>query len=277
MRQALKELKIHPTSRCRWLNAKLRGTTSDFGPLPRVGILGQVTIISNVNGDAFPAKVCTLNIRELLGPLPLYKIHSKSNPSKPSSISFWSLRTTKPLYQTKNAASFWTTFSEQNAASPSLKPAARLLVSPGAYKACWEWVDRCDRRGDFWELRNVPRIGGIIHHDLRFPPWPTFSTSFEFRDEILWAYLRDFCDGLELRKHSIFQSLNLLFQQAIFRFQLLVLLFFFQCVGTSGRTFGQDKSQENLFFSQHFFGGVFPENIWKRWTRVSFWTALTFW
>lgn len=86
---------------------------------------------------------CTWNTREPSG-TPVNP--SKSNPSKPSTISFWLLRTAKPSYQTKMLHPFWRFFSEQTA---SLKPVARLLVSPGAYKACWEWVDRCDRRGDF--------------------------------------------------------------------------------------------------------------------------------
>lgn len=110
-------------------------------------IVGQVTIISNVNGDAFPAvELYEMSIGELWGG----HLSTKSFIAKHYFfLIILMIENNQTLVPNKNAASFLDNFFGVKCVVPSFNPVARLLVSPGAYKPCWEWVDRCDRPGDF--------------------------------------------------------------------------------------------------------------------------------
>ena len=81
-----------------------------------------------------------------MGGPPFYKIlHSQAL----FLFDYLMIENNQILVPNKNAASFLDNFFGVKCVVPSLNPVARLLVSPGAYKPCWEWVDPCDRPGDF--------------------------------------------------------------------------------------------------------------------------------
>lgn len=103
---------------------------------------------------------CPLNIRELLG----CHLSTKSFIAKHYFfLIILMIENNQTLVPNKNAANFFGV----KCVVPSLNPVARLLVSPGAYKPCWEWVDRCDRPGDFLGAGQCSyRIRGSVHHDL---------------------------------------------------------------------------------------------------------------
>lgn len=177
--------------------------------------------------------------------------------AKPSTISFWLFRRTKPLYQTKMLHPFWTTFSEQNGKMcvvSSLEPVARLLVSPGAYKPCWEWVDRCDRPGDFfgsWGMLLELEEASIMTY------WPLVFCSVYSQGWNVFVMVGNW-------ENTWFSpKLEFPLQQNYFQVPAVGFIGFFFSVLVLLVEHLIKISHKNTFFLSIFLWTVFTENMWK--------------